>query len=156
MKRKTTLAALVITASAVVGLATLGGAGAATTADAQAAQACTAAEMQRPKVIAIKFHADWCGYCKAMGPVFEEMQAKYDQQPVLFIELDQTREFDRRQAAYMAHALGLDSVWDEHGGKTGFVLLIDATTKRVVQRLSHEQSLKQMGAALEQAVDSAS
>jgi len=114
-----------------------------------------AADTPRAKVIAVKFHADWCGFCKAMGPVFEEMQAKFDQEPVLYVEFDQTREFDRRQSVYMAGALGLDGVWMENGGKTGFVLLVDATTKEVIQRLSHEQSLKEMGAALQEAVGSA-
>lgn len=113
------------------------------------------AQTPQAKVIAVKFHADWCGYCKAMGPVFEELQAKYDQEPVLYVEFDQTREFGKRQSAYMAQAIGLDTVWAEHGGKTGFVLLIDATTKKVMQRLSHEQGLKQMGAALQDAVANA-
>lgn len=101
-----------------------------------------------PAIIAIKFHADWCGSCKAMGPVFEELQAKYDQQPVLFVEFDQTREFNRRQSQYLADALDLGDVWDEHGGKTGFVLLIDAETKKVIERLGYERSLKEMGASL--------
>ena len=101
-----------------------------------------------PEIIAIKFHADWCGYCKAMGPVFDELQAKYDQQPVLFVEFDQTREFNRRQSQYLASALGLEKVWDEHGGKTGFVLLIDAETNKIIERLGHERSLKEMGASL--------
>lgn len=101
-----------------------------------------------PEIIAIKFHADWCGYCKAMGPVFEELQAKYDQQPVLFVVFDQTREFNRRQSQYLADAMGLEDVWTEHGGKTGFVLLIDAETNKVIKRLGHERSLKEMGASL--------
>ena len=101
-----------------------------------------------PEIIAIKFHADWCGYCKAMGPVFDELQAKYDQQPVLFVVFDQTREFNRRQSQYLADALGLEDVWDEHGGKTGFVLLIDAKTNKIIERLGHERSLKEMGASL--------
>lgn len=101
-----------------------------------------------PEIIAVKFHADWCGSCKAMGPVFEELQAKYDQQPVLFVVFDQTREFNRRQSQYLADALDLEDVWDEHGGKTGFVLLIDAETKKVIERLGYEQSLKEMGASL--------
>lgn len=112
-------------------------------------------EGERPEIIAVKFHADWCGYCKAMGPVFQELQAKYDQQPALYVVFDQTREFDRRQSAYLASAMGLDEVWAEHGGKTGFVLLIDADSRRVVERLDHTQDLKQMGAALTSAVQSA-
>ena len=116
-----------------------------------------ASSAEGPKVIAIKFHADWCGYCKAMGPVFEEMQAKYDQQPVLYVRLDLTREAGRRQAQYMAHALGMgDDIWSEYGGKTGFVLLVDGTTGEVIEKLTHDQSLKAMGASLREAVRNAS
>lgn len=115
-----------------------------------------AASAEGPKVIAIKFHADWCGYCKAMGPVFEEMQAKYDQQPVLYVRLDQTREAGRRQAQYMARALGMGDIWAEYGGKTGFVLLVDGTTGEVIEKLTHDQSLKAMGASLREAVRNAS
>jgi len=113
-------------------------------------------EQQGPAVIAIKFHADWCGYCKAMGSVFEELQAKYDQQPVLFVTFDQTRSYKAQQSKYLAHAMDLQDVWNRHGGKTGFVLLIDAETNDVVERLDHQQSLKDMGAALQRAVRSAS
>lgn len=109
-----------------------------------------------PKVIAVKFHADWCGYCKAMGGVFEEMQAKFDQQPVLWVTFDQTRENNRKQSGYLAHALGLDDIWAEHGGKTGFILLLDAQTLEVTDTLSHELSLKEMGARLVEVVEFAS
>jgi len=113
----------------------------------------TLAAADAPELIAVKFHADWCGSCKAMGDVFEELQEKYDTQPVLYVTLDQTREHQRTQSAYLAKALGLGGVWKEHGGSTGFILLIDAESKDVVARLTREQNLKAMGAALEQAVD---
>lgn len=121
-----------------------------------AGQQTRAAADEGPKIIAIKFHADWCGYCKAMGPVFEELQAKYDRLPVLYVTFEQTREFGRRQSRYLADAMGLNDTWAENGGKTGFVLLIDARSKRIVNRLSHKQTLKQMGAALQAAVESTS
>ena len=123
---------------------------------AKAALEKQAEKAPEPEIIAVKFHADWCGSCTAMGPVFEELQAKYDQQPVLYTVFDHTREFDRRQSAYMADAFNLDDAWDEHGGSTGFVLLIDADTKKVVKRLSHERGLKEMGAALKESVKKAS
>jgi len=114
------------------------------------------ARADAPKIIAVKFHADWCGYCKAMGPVFEELQAKFDREPVLYVTLDQTRDFNRKQSGYLAHAMGLDRVWNDNGGKTGFVLLIDPSTHQVVQKLTHEQNIKQMGAAIQEAVKAAS
>jgi len=108
------------------------------------------------RVIAVKFHADWCGYCKAMGDVFQEMQAKFDQQPVLWVTLDHTRENDRKQSEYLAHAMGMQEIWSEHGGKTGFILLVNGKTGEVMDRLGHELSLKEMGAKLAEAVDKAS
>jgi len=148
IKRSLTITAMLFVA-AICGL-TFGQSTRSTSTDAACAMA------SEPKVIAVKFHADWCGFCKTMGPVFEEMQAKFDQEPVLYVTLDQTRDFDRKQSMYLTHAMGLDGVWEENGGKTGFVLLIDAGTRKVVQKLSHEQNLKQMGAALQEAVQKAS
>ena len=106
----------------------------------------------KPKVIALKFHADWCGSCKAMGDVFEELQAKYDNEPVLYVVLDQTREYHRQQSTFMAKSLGLGPVWDEYGGKTGFILLVDGDSSQVIHKLGKHQSLKEMGASLQEAV----
>jgi len=36
------------------------------------------------------FHADWCGFCKAMGPLLKDFQNKYDGTSVLFVTLDRT------------------------------------------------------------------
>lgn len=106
----------------------------------------------QPRLIALKFHADWCGSCKAMGPVFTELQQKYESLPVLYVELDQTTKSRKRQAAFLANAMGLDKTWKEHGGKTGFILLVDSETKAVVAKLTKDQNLKQMGASLQKAV----
>jgi thiol-disulfide isomerase/thioredoxin len=111
-----------------------------------------AQDTNKPAVIAVKFHADWCGSCKAMGSTFEELQAKFDTLPVLYVVLDHTREFNRKQSAYLAHTMGLDDVWAEYGGKTGFVLLIDGETKEVITKLTHQQNLKEMGTLLAEAV----
>jgi len=111
-----------------------------------------AASVKGPEIIAIKFHADWCGYCKEMGPVFKELQAKFDQQPVLYVTFDHTREYNRIQSQYMAEVMGLSPVWKKHGGSTGFILLIDAETKQIKEKLTHDQGLKEMGAALQEAV----
>jgi len=129
--------------------------GSATKSSAAKAESKDAPEVAGPKVIAVKFHADWCGYCKAMGDVYAEMQAKFDRQPVLWITLDQTREHDRTQSEYLAHAMGMKDIWSEHGGKTGFILLVNAETGQVMEKLTHEQTLKQMGAKLVAAVEKA-
>jgi thiol-disulfide isomerase/thioredoxin len=109
-----------------------------------------------PEVIALKFHADWCGSCRAMGPVFTDLGNKFDTKPVLFLELDHTSEPSRRQAEYLAAVLGLQEVWKKDGGSTGFILLIDADTHEVLAKLTKEQDIKAMGGQLLEAIDRAS
>ncbi|MEM7364904.1 MAG: thioredoxin family protein [Pseudomonadota bacterium] len=106
------------------------------------------ADDESPQLIAIKFHADWCGSCKRMGNTFEELQQKHDTLPVLYLVLDHTRRYDRDQSAFHMQTLGLENIWDEYGGKTGFVLLVDPQSSEVVARLTHEHTLKDMGKAI--------
>ena len=107
---------------------------------------------ESPEMIAVKFHADWCGYCRAMGPAFIDLSNKFDYKPVLFVKLDFTNSSTSKQAEYLAAALGLDDAWAEYGGKTGFILLIDADTKTVLDKLMSTDDFKTMKAEFQAAL----
>lgn len=104
------------------------------------------------RIIAVKFHADWCGSCKAMGTAFTDLENKLDGQPVLFVELDLTNRTTARQASYMINALGAPEIWNEFGGKTGFILLLDEN-RSVVGKLDSKMTFKEMVAEIERALD---
>ncbi|MEO1236777.1 MAG: thioredoxin domain-containing protein [Planctomycetota bacterium] len=104
-----------------------------------------------PELVAVKFHADWCGSCKAMGDVFGDLSAKLDAEPVLFVELDLTTSADRQQAGYLMHAMDAGAVWNEHGAKTGFILLLDPADMSVRGKLTKEMGFKDMVKAIGEA-----
>ncbi|MEM9290477.1 MAG: thioredoxin domain-containing protein [Acidobacteriota bacterium] len=104
-------------------------------------------EPAEPELLAVKFHADWCGSCKKMGPVFEDLQNKYDGKSVLFVTLDLTNNTTRSQAEYLASALGFGDVYAKNSG-TGFILLLDGDSKEQVAKLTASQDIKAMGAEL--------
>ena len=89
-----------------------------------------------PKLMAVKFHADWCKVCRAMGPVFEDLQNKMDGSDVLFIKLDFTNNQTKHQANLLGAELGLADVLKQNYRRTGFVLVIDAKTKKVLKKLT--------------------
>ena len=111
------------------------------------------ARVAMPSVIAVKFHADWCGSCKAMGPVFEDLTNKFDGKPILFITLNMTNTTTRHQAEYLAAALGQENHWARLKSKTGIILLVDGFHKSELATLTAKQNIKEMGAELTKAVE---
>ena len=106
-----------------------------------------------PEILAVKFHADWCGSCKKMGTVFEDLRQKYDGQPVLFVTLDRTNVSTRAQAELMASALDFGSLYAENSG-TGFILLLDGKDRKPLAKLTADQGIKAMGSKLVELLES--
>jgi thiol-disulfide isomerase/thioredoxin len=110
------------------------------------------ADSDRASIIAVKFHADWCGSCKAMGPAFSDLGDKFDSEPVLFVTFDLTNDLTTRRARLLAQALRLDKIWAQNAPKTGFVLLVDASRMEVLDKLTKDDDFKMMGEKLAKAV----
>ena len=110
----------------------------------------------QPRLIAVRYHADWCNPCRALAPSFDKLRASVQDEPVLFVTLDFTNNKSKKQAEYLAAVLNLDEIWQSNGMKTGRVLLIDRAQNQVVQTLLSTDNLKQMQAKLKGVLDIAS
>ncbi len=89
-----------------------------------------------PKLIAVMFHSDYCGSCKAMEPRIKDAAEKLTDKPVLFVTLDLTDDKTKKQAELLAGALGLDKVWSENHTRTGFMKLVNADSKEAVETIT--------------------
>ncbi len=102
-----------------------------------------AQENVQPKLLVVKFHADWCGSCRALGPVLTDLTNKLDGKPVLFTKLDFTNNSEKHQSNLLASALGIEKIVKENNG-TGFLLVIDSKTKEIKAKLTKTQTVKEM------------
>ena len=100
-------------------------------------------ETSSPKLLVVKFHADWCGSCRTLGTVITDLTNKLDGKSILFTELDFTNHSKKHQSLLLGAALGLDKVIASNNG-TGFILVIDSETKEVKAKLNKTQSVKEM------------
>ncbi|TVR52128.1 MAG: thioredoxin [Puniceicoccaceae bacterium] len=96
------------------------------------------AKPAKPEAVALIFHADWCGSCKAMEPVIKEARQELGDARALFVTLDLTNDETRRQAELLAAALGLGDIYAERGGRTGAMLVVNRATGKVVETVTRE------------------
>lgn len=142
-----TLASLTFAGAAI---AQQGGAAGQARAAAQAKQA----QARAPKIMVIAFHADWCAGCRVLGPkMMDEVLPSVKGEPYLLVKLDQT-DRESAQAEFMLSALGLGDLWAEYGGKTGFALVVDMETRKVVANLGYRQDPSAMQKSLKTALKS--
>lgn len=102
----------------------------------------------RPALYVVKVHADWCGSCKALAPVLEEVRESLADEPVLFLELDVTDEARTAQARLLTAALGIEDHLKANN-KTGLVLLIDPGDNALLETLTRKNSADEMVGKIE-------
>ena len=124
-----------------------------TAAKTAACSACDSKEksdcaVQKPSKIALVFHADWCGSCKALDPKIKSAHKELEGSDVLFVKLDLTDDATRQQAALLAGALGLGEVYSAQEGKTGIMLVIDGKSGEVVETVTRNHSPAEIVALL--------
>lgn len=107
---------------------------------------------EKPKVVGVLFYADWCASCKALEPKLNEVKKQVMDQPMYFTRVDLTDDCTKKQSGMFAEWVGLGEIYREHAPKTGFMLLIDAKEKKVLDKLTKTQSEAELRAAMEKAL----
>jgi thiol-disulfide isomerase/thioredoxin len=146
MNRIVTCLVVAVIFSCAAGLIRAQGSGKVTPATVPAAK--------QPKVIGLMFYADWCGSCKTLDPKLQAVKKEFVDQPILFTRLDLTDDATKHQAALLAGLTGLDAIYAEHAGKTGFMLLIDAKDRKILGKLVKTQSEDELKAEIKKALGS--
>lgn len=113
-------------------------------------------KVELPKVVAVEFYADWCASCKVLIPKFNEAKSAYQSKAILFARFDLTNDSTKEQASYFAAFAGLEEVYRKGGGRTGFVVLIDGKTKKVIKVIGKDKSVDEIKVMINEALAGAS
>jgi thiol-disulfide isomerase/thioredoxin len=100
------------------------------------------------RIIAVKMDADWCGKCRAMNPKLDAVMPEFMDDPILFVKFNMTDEFATRQAGLLADRLNLASLFKEHQGRTGYMVLLDAGSGKTIKTLTSDLDESQLKAEI--------
>lgn len=106
-----------------------------------------------PDLLVVKFHADWCGSCIAMGPAFEDVQNRFEKENISFVKLDFTDGDTTSQANKTGKSLGIQPILIENNRKTGFVLIIDNASKKVLYKLTKKDNVDVMESKIREFIE---
>jgi thiol-disulfide isomerase/thioredoxin len=104
----------------------------------------------RPYVI--KLHARWCPVCMTTKDAWTDVQEAYASR-VNLVVFDFTTTATTEASRSRARTLGLETVFDEHAGETGTVLVLDRTSKKVREALHGSRDLSEYRAAIDAALN---
>ncbi len=107
----------------------------------------------KPRLIALLFRADWCPTCKVLEPQYRVLQQDLEGEPILFVRLDFTDEETTKESTQRAAHLGLESIYNQVKGSTGFALLVTPSTKTVVGVITIDETPTQMKAMFTRALE---
>jgi len=96
-----------------------------------------------PDYLVVKFHADWCGNCLAMGSSFEDLQEIFKEKNIEFVKFDLTDKGTTAKAESKAKQIGISNILNDNR-RTGFILIIDNSTKEILYKLTKNDSIDVM------------
>ncbi len=85
-------------------------------------------EARKPKLMLVKFHADWCPKCKALETPWAAATQDMVADDILFVRLDRTDKKTSRQSAFHMAALGMPEAWAKYSRQNGLMVLFDTET----------------------------
>ena len=101
-----------------------------------------------PDLYVVKVHADWCGSCKALAPILDEVRQAVASEPVLFLKLDVTDDALTAQSRLLSAALDIEEIFKANN-KTGLVLLVDPAGNTLLEVLTRKNSAAEMTAKIQ-------
>lgn len=76
----------------------------------------------------VKIHADWCGVCNRLTPLWSQLGEEYgDSVQMVLFDVSDREAVD--ESAREAARLGLGPFFDSHKGQTGTIAVLDGTTR---------------------------
>lgn len=106
-------------------------------------------ETKRPYVI--KLHARWCVVCMLTKASWTTVQEAYAGK-LRFVVFDFTTDATAEASRGEASRLGLSAVFEEYGGETGTVLVLDGASREVLHALRGHHPLEDYRAAIDAAL----
>jgi thiol-disulfide isomerase/thioredoxin len=125
---------------------------AAGTEDASGPTTSTAGSA-KPYVVMI--HADWCGTCKALKPVWRQIQTDLADESTA-VTFDVTDRPAYSESVTAAEQLGIGAFFHDYRSKTGTIAVLSCKTREPVAIMSGERDLEAYRAAIAKAACKAS
>jgi len=108
------------------------------------------AEVCSDKPYVVKIHADWCGSCKAMKSVWEQIETDLgDQATTVTLDVSDRVAYTESEAA--AERLGISELFQEYRSRTGTVVVLDCNTREPVAIMNGERDLEKYRKAIARA-----
>ena len=113
--------------------------------------AADAAKTSKPYVV--KLHAKWCPVCMITKGVWSEIEKSYAGR-VNLVVLDFTTDANTEASRAEAARLGLTKMFDEYGGTTGMIVVLDGRTREVTAAIKGSRDFAEYRAAIDAALGS--
>ena len=107
----------------------------------------------RPLVLMI--HADWCGTCRVLSPIWEQIQSDFAATSTV-VTFDVTDRPAYTESVATAKALGIEDFFSRHRAKTGTIAVLACASREPVAVLSGERDFEVYRVALAEAACEAS
>jgi thiol-disulfide isomerase/thioredoxin len=117
-----------------------------------AVSAADAATAGKPYVV--KLHAQWCANCMLTKGVWSQIEETYSRQ-VHLVVFDFTNEANTEASRREAARLGLTKFFDEYGGASGTIAVLDGRTKDVTASINGSRDFAEYRAAIDAALKTA-
>jgi hypothetical protein len=108
----------------------------------------------RPNLVGAMFNSAWCSSCAVLEPRLQKIVPTFSGRAVEFAKFDFSMG-QPESLADKARALGVERVYRANQGATGFMLLVDRRTERVISMITLTKSDQVIHKKIDDAIRSA-